>query len=369
MALKLLLFFLLALVSLSHPVGSSTVTTIRRKSKARTDVKAEHLTYEWTINDFTLLPQEKGQYIESPEFHTANNDAGWKLRLYPQGYNDENYMSLYLHLAYQSLGRMRIHWKILIIKCDEVKVDKTYEDVYDRPRLFGDPQFLNRSDLINMTSPEDTFIIRAEIDMPMKTATVPISITESLKEEMEHDLAKYRWTEHFARLFKEPKFSDVVVIASNERFFAHKVILATRSPVFAAMFEDNRTNEVRIEHIAPVGVEAMLEFIYTDEVTDLDRRANILLEAAYKFQLPRLKTMCEMVIYKALKASNAADLLILTHESHSSKLKDHVMNFIVDHFSEVMISKSYERMEEYPELLTELFHSALLKNEPKTEKK
>ena len=52
------------------------------------------------------------------------------------------------------------------------------------------------------------------------------------------------------------KMTDITLLCREERFPAHKLILAARSDVFAAMFqhaetEEARANEVRIEDTNP----------------------------------------------------------------------------------------------------------------------
>lgn len=56
-------------------------------------------------------------------------------------------------------------------------------------------------------------------------------------------------------LLESPKFSDVQLLAGDRRFQAHKVILATRSPVFSAMFDspmkERKENVAEITDVEP----------------------------------------------------------------------------------------------------------------------
>ena len=82
------------------------------------------------------------------------------------------------------------------------------------------------------------------------------------------------------------KHSDVTINVTGQQFRAHKVILATRSPVFAAMFEhpskENMTGIVDIADIEVNVFKELLRYIYTGQVPSLrmDEVAAGLLAAA-----------------------------------------------------------------------------------------
>src|SRR5699024_5992251 len=67
---------------------------------------------------------------------------------------------------------------------------------------------------------------------------------------------------------------------------AHKLILASRSPVFAAMFEheleESKQNRVVITDIKPEVAESMVRYIYAGKVDSFELYAMELLEAADK---------------------------------------------------------------------------------------
>lgn len=69
-------------------------------------------------------------------------------------------------------------------------------------------------------------------------------------------------------------------------FFAHKAILAARSPVFAAMFEhemeEKKQNRVEITDMDPEVLKEMLKFIYTGKAPTIEKLDADLLAAADK---------------------------------------------------------------------------------------
>ena len=97
---------------------------------------------------------------------------------------------------------------------------------------------------------------------------------------------KAKLVEDFGDLFENMKHSDVTINVTGQQFRAHKVILATRSPVFAAMFEhpskENMTGIVDIADIEVNVFKELLRYIYTGQVPSLrmDEVAAGLLAAA-----------------------------------------------------------------------------------------
>ncbi|CAH8588800.1 unnamed protein product [Schistosoma curassoni] len=117
------------------------------------------------------------------------------------------------------------------------------------------------------------------------------------------------------------------------QFEAHKAILAARSPVFAAMFghgmEESRANRVEITDMEPDTVAEVLRYIYTGQVVGMNRLAHELLAAADKYQLERLKTMCEEALVESLSVENACDIFGLADMHNAEQLKAHTLEFIM----------------------------------------
>ena len=72
------------------------------------------------------------------------------------------------------------------------------------------------------------------------------------------------------------ELSDVTVICEGTKFECHTAFLASRSPVFKAMFSNDTkekiTNEVHIDDIESEVMAEMLLYIYTGKTFKLDRQ-------------------------------------------------------------------------------------------------
>ena len=87
-----------------------------------------------------------------------------------------------------------------------------------------------------------------------------------------------------ASLLSNPLFADVIFSIDGKEFKAHKNILAARSPVFKRMLQDDSKKKARIDlvNVDPVVFEALLNFIYTGDISPVERYASELLMLADK---------------------------------------------------------------------------------------
>ena len=135
------------------------------------------------------------------------------------------------------------------------------------------------------------------------------------------------------------EFQDVTLLVgpkdSGEEIKANKMMLMARSPVFAVMFQsemmEKSTNTVEITDIDANDFKVMLRFIYTDDVpdqTDLKTIEGVII-AANKYQMVRLKALCEGQLLKYINIENVAHLLAFADQYCDREFKDHILEFIV----------------------------------------
>ncbi|XBI12919.1 hypothetical protein VPH35_139722 [Triticum aestivum] len=120
--------------------------------------------------------------------------------------------------------------------------------------------------------------------------------------------------QHFRELLQNGTGADVTFLVSGKTFAAHKLVPAARSPVFMAEFFGDMKEKsswiVEIKDMEAAVFGALLEFIYTDNVPELDREleavatmAQHLLAAADRYGLDRLKIICEGKLVGGISAS------------------------------------------------------------------
>ncbi|CAL4997657.1 unnamed protein product [Urochloa decumbens] len=119
--------------------------------------------------------------------------------------------------------------------------------------------------------------------------------------------------------------ADVTFSVEGELFPAHKVILAMRSPVFKAELY----GEMRENANGPGGAGHYEGDNDDDDDSEDDSiRVWELLTAADRYDVQRLKLMCERALCKRLDVENVADTLALADQHHCDKLKDACIQFM-----------------------------------------
>ncbi|XP_049770203.1 poly [ADP-ribose] polymerase tankyrase-2-like [Schistocerca cancellata] len=138
--------------------------------------------------------------------------------------------------------------------------------------------------------------------------------------------------------------ADVTLVVGASQLPAHSLVLAARSPVFAAMLRNDMkeasSRQIEITDVREDVLWQLLCFMYTDTVPKLGRLATELLGAADKYDLPLLKKRCEEQLAQGLSVDNAAATSLLAVLHSCLELKSATVDFIVRH-PEVMTSDGW----------------------------
>ncbi|CAN1187358.1 BTB/POZ and MATH domain-containing protein 4 [Linum perenne] len=166
--------------------------------------------------------------------------------------------------------------------------------------------------------------------------------------------------------------SDVTFNVAGEKFEAHKLVLAARSPLFRSKFFDSGegSEEIVITDLEPNVFKAILHFIYHDTLTEdvgntasssasvssiSESLAAKLLAAADLYGLDRLKLMCESHLCKDISVDSVARILALADSYHAVELKAICLKFSAENLAAVMRSDGFEYLKEScPTLQSEL---------------
>ncbi|XP_066352667.1 BTB/POZ and MATH domain-containing protein 2-like [Miscanthus floridulus] len=148
--------------------------------------------------------------------------------------------------------------------------------------------------------------------------------------------------EHFGKLLLEKEGADVTFCVGGETFPAHKIVLATRSPVFKAQLygqmKESRAQKITVDDMQPDVFKALLKFICTDELSfewdDLDNDdeyceiVKLLLVAADRYAMDRLKLLCASILVEYLDMENVATTLALADQHNCNRLKEVCIEFM-----------------------------------------
>ncbi len=129
-------------------------------------------------------------------------------------------------------------------------------------------------------------------------------------------------------------------------FQAHRIILASHSPVFKRMLEtDMKEKQEKVMTISDLDKEVisdMLTFLYTGSAPNLEIRAKELLNAANKYQLPRLMVMCKDKLEEEIETENVIEIIQLADLHGVRELKRECLEFIKSNSKAVQKTTGWE---------------------------
>ncbi|XP_066162006.1 BTB/POZ and MATH domain-containing protein 1-like, partial [Oryza sativa Japonica Group] len=167
---------------------------------------------------------------------------------------------------------------------------------------------------------------------------------------------------HLGRLLKTNAGADVTFDVAGHKFAAHRCVLAARSPVFMAELlgpmkeEDTESHVVAIRDMDARAFKAMLHFIYTDSLPNVDdggeaaAMAQHLLAAADRYDIERLKLICEDKLSGGVDATTAATTLALAEQHGCCRLKEACLRFMASpaNLKAAMASDGFEHLAKLP---------------------
>jgi len=214
-----------------------------------------------------------------------------------------------------------------------------------------------QKDILNCESLSIT--ITVEYGPSITSTTTPIPQTKlSLPMDNEHSTMK----EDFEHLYTSKMSSDVSFIFEDQEIRAHKAILAARSAVFAAMFNEDTDwslmKKVVITDVFPDIFDALLCFIYTDQI-DISALTAVdvkdLLVAANRYLIPSLQYRCEKLLSDSLTVQSCTELLTFADLNKALRLKAATVNFIRLHQTKVKLTDGWKNLKRFrPELAVDV---------------
>ncbi|KAM3354592.1 hypothetical protein ACQJBY_025355 [Aegilops geniculata] len=280
-----------------------------------------------------------GERIKSRSFTLGAHR--WFIGYYPNGYKPEHadYISLFLFLDVNVDTAVKAQQKISFageVTGQAPSLASASVNNYTCVQGWGSDMFIKRADLEKSAHlKDDSFTVRCDIivigdyraeDTPEETPPTFVSVAPS-------DLHQ-----HLGDLLKTEKGADVVFEVGGHTFAAHRCVLAARSPVFSAelfgsMKEGDTAGVVHIDEMEAEVFKALLCFAYTDSLPvtakeDEDVMCQHLLVAADRYNMERLKTICEERLCKYINGGSVSTILTLAEQHHCDGLKKACLSFL-----------------------------------------
>ncbi|CAD6205176.1 unnamed protein product [Miscanthus lutarioriparius] len=127
---------------------------------------------------------------------------------------------------------------------------------------------------------------------------------------------------HLGSLLLSQEGTDVTFQVGDEKFIAHRCLFAARSAVFkaelfGAMKEGTTDTVVHIDDMDAKSEEEEEEYMWQD-----------LLVAADRYDVPRLRLICERMLCPYINTDTVATMLELADKHHCNGLKDACLDFL-----------------------------------------
>ena len=151
--------------------------------------------------------------------------------------------------------------------------------------------------------------------------------------------------EQLSTLRTERVLCDGTVIASGEHFSIHRIILASCSEYFRDIFKQNdNLRDIQLGNsISKLGIELLLHYAYTSEITlTLENVRAVLLTAAH-LRMSKVSELCIEYLSSTLNIHNCVELLLLSEKYDFENLKKSVRDFMTDEFLEVAKTEAFNQ--------------------------
>jgi len=145
------------------------------------------------------------------------------------------------------------------------------------------------------------------------------------------------------------KFSDVSFKIENRIFYAHKIILISRSYFFECLLKYDHQPIHNFDFLSPLAFQFVLEFLYTGTIDHLSTQDAIkLLSAADYFNLEELIEICEKSIESWLSETTELSIIMeLLQDSftfNAFQLQDACISKLSSHILQIQNSKQFENL-------------------------
>ena len=164
---------------------------------------------------------------------------------------------------------------------------------------------------------------------------------------------------NFTALRKSGLMADMTIVCDGVRFSTHKLVLSSRSEVFAAMFshddvKESKRSEVVIKDTDKDTMDMFLEFVYGATLpadVSFDCFAE-LLRLAHMYLVQSLTDICVRKMGEKLGTDNAILGAIFGFLYGEQKLKKDAIKVIAK--AETNSMNGYEALQDYPDLVNEI---------------
>uniref|UniRef100_A0A3B4YVH2 Kelch-like protein 3 n=1 Tax=Seriola lalandi dorsalis TaxID=1841481 RepID=A0A3B4YVH2_SERLL len=138
---------------------------------------------------------------------------------------------------------------------------------------------------------------------------------------------------------------DVQLIAGSVEVPAHRVVLASCSPYFCAMFtgdmSESKAHQVEIREVDGQTLRKLVDYIYTAEIEVTEDNVQVLLPAASLLQLMDVRQVCCEFLQSQLHPTNCLGIRAFADLHTCTQLLNQAHAYAEQHFTEVVQGEEF----------------------------
>uniref|UniRef100_A0A3Q3W9N2 BTB domain-containing protein n=1 Tax=Mola mola TaxID=94237 RepID=A0A3Q3W9N2_MOLML len=138
---------------------------------------------------------------------------------------------------------------------------------------------------------------------------------------------------------------DVQLVAGSVEVPAHRVVLASCSPYFCAMFtgdmSESKAQQVEIREVDGQTLRNLVDYIYTAEIEVTEDNVQVLLPAASLLQLMDVRQVCCDFLQSQLHPTNCLGIRAFADLHTCTQLLNQAHTFAEQHFTEVVQGEEF----------------------------
>lgn len=147
------------------------------------------------------------------------------------------------------------------------------------------------------------------------------------------------------RFRSDSKFCDFQLKVEDRTFNVHRVVLSASSPYFEALFSNDLIEKeskfVEIKDINSKIFEAIVDYIYSGDISIDGDNVQELLSAAHRLQLSEIVSICCQFLIKQLDPTNCVGILRFAEFLSLTSLRLDSRRYIERHFAEVIKEEEF----------------------------